>query len=98
MKNIPNIFYHFDFYANIISKYLFYQFNDYIEAGGGQKQTIRHTAKVKHSIGLKKFEERERQAIFGRKNNSWCGVQIFNRKKKQKLLRLWTVITECLDV
>ena len=57
----------FDFYANIISKYLFYQFNDYIEAGGGQKQTIRHTAKVKHSIGLKKFEERETGNFWSKK-------------------------------
>ena len=51
-----------------ILKYLFYKFNDQIEALGGEKQIIRHTAKMKDSISLKKIEER--QAVFGRKNNS----------------------------
>ena len=34
-----------------------YKFNDHIEALGGEKQIIRHTAKVKDSVGLKKLKK-----------------------------------------
>ena len=53
----------FHLFANKNSKYLFYKFNDQIEALGGEKQIIRHTAKMKDSIGLKKIEERDRQFL-----------------------------------
>ena len=42
-------------------KYLFYRFNDYIKTSGGKSQTIKNTLNVKHSISLKKIEERDRQ-------------------------------------
>ena len=47
----------FDLFVNKNYKYFFYKFNDQIEALGGEKQIIRHTAKMKDSIGLKKIEE-----------------------------------------
>ena len=50
----------FDHFANKNSKFLFYKFNDQIEAVGGEKPIIWHTAKTKDSIGLKKTEERDR--------------------------------------
>ena len=42
---------------------LFYKFNYEIEALGGEKQIIQHTAKMKDSISLKKIEERDRQFL-----------------------------------
>ena len=53
----------FDLFANKNSKYLFYRFNDQIEALGGEKQIIQHTAKMKDSISLKKKVE-ERDIIY----------------------------------
>ena len=53
----------FDLFANKNSKYLFYKFNDQIEALGGEKQTIRHTAKMKDSVGMKKIEEKNREFL-----------------------------------
>ena len=53
----------FDLFANKNSKYLFYKFNDQIKALGGGKRIIRHTAKMKDSISLKKIEERDRQFL-----------------------------------
>ena len=50
----------FDLYSNKNAKYLFYRFNDYIKMSGGKKQIIKHTLKIKDSIGLKKIE-RERE-------------------------------------
>ena len=44
----------FDLFANKNSKYLFYRYNDQIEALGGEKRIIQHTAKMKDSISLKK--------------------------------------------
>ena len=52
----------FDLYANKNSKYLFYKFNDQIYASGGERQIIRHIAKVKHEVGMKK-NSRKRQAV-----------------------------------
>ena len=43
---------------------MFCRFNDYIKTSGGKKQTIKHTSKIKDSIGLKKIEERERDQQF----------------------------------
>ena len=40
---------------------MFYRFNDYIKTSDGKKQTIKHTSKVKDSIGLKKIEGRDQQ-------------------------------------
>ena len=49
----------FDLFANKNSKYLFYKFNDQIEAIGGEKRIIQHIAKMKDSISLKKIEKRD---------------------------------------
>ena len=48
-----------DLYSNKNSKYLFYRFNDYIKMSDGKRQIIKHTLKIKDSIGLKKIEERD---------------------------------------
>ena len=53
----------FDLFANKNLKYLFYKFNDKIEALGREKRNIRYTAKMKDSISLKKIEERDRQFL-----------------------------------
>ena len=54
----------FDLFANKNSKYLLYKFNDWIESlQGAEKLTIRHTAKVKDSFGLKKIEDKDRQFL-----------------------------------
>ena len=42
---------------------MFDRFNDYIKISGGKRQTIKHTLKVKESIGLKKIEERDWQFL-----------------------------------
>ena len=42
---------------------MFYRFIDYIKISGGKRQTIKHTLKVKESIGLKKIEERDRKFL-----------------------------------
>ena len=53
----------FDLFTNKSSKHLFYRFNNFTEASGGQKQIIKHTSKVKNSIGLEKIEQRNRQFL-----------------------------------
>ena len=53
----------FDLYANKNSKCLFYKFNDQIDASAGERQIIRHTAKVKDEVRIKKTEERDRQFL-----------------------------------
>ena len=53
----------FDLFANKNSKYLFYKLNDQIEALGGEKQIIRHTAKMKDSVGLNKVDEKNREFL-----------------------------------
>ena len=53
----------FDLYANKNAKYLFDRSNYYIKRSGGKRQTIKHTLKIKDSIGLKKFEERDCQLL-----------------------------------
>ena len=40
---------------------MFYRFNEYIKADGGKRREIKHTQKLKDSIGLKKIEERNEQ-------------------------------------
>ena len=56
----------FDLYAHRNAKCLFYRFNDYIKMSGGKRQTIKHTLKVKESVGLKKIEERDQQFLVGK--------------------------------
>ena len=53
----------FDLYSNKNAKYLFYGFNDYIKMSGEKKQIIKHTLKIKDSIGLKKIEEQDQQFL-----------------------------------
>ena len=55
-----------DLYSNKNAKYFFYRFNDYIKTSGRRKQAIKHTSKVKDSIGLKKIEERDQQFLIER--------------------------------
>ena len=50
-------------YSNKNAKYLFHKFNDNIEALGGETQIIRHTAKMKDSVGLKKNEGRDQKFL-----------------------------------
>ena len=50
----------FDLYFNKNVKYLLCKFNDYIKMPGGKKQIIKHTLKIKDSIGRKKIEERDK--------------------------------------
>ena len=56
-----------DLFTNKNCKYLFYKFNDQIEALGGENRIIGHTAKMKDSISLKKIEERDRQFLVEKK-------------------------------
>ena len=41
----------------------FIKINDDINTLGGEKKIIRHTAKVKHLVGLKQIEEGDRQFL-----------------------------------
>ena len=52
----------FDLFSNKNVKYLFYKFNDYIRAWQ-QKKKIKHTQKIKDSVGLKKIEDRNKQFL-----------------------------------
>ena len=51
----------FDLYSNKNAKYLFYRFNDYIRAYGNKRKKIKHTQKIKNSVGMQKIEERNKQ-------------------------------------
>ena len=44
-------------------KYLFYQFNDNVKAYGNHKRKIRHTPKLKDSVGMHKIEDKSKQFI-----------------------------------
>lgn len=46
----------YDLYSNKNSKYLFYRFNDYVKAYGNKRRKIRHTQKIKDSVGIKKLK------------------------------------------
>ena len=60
-----------DLYSNKNAKYLFYRFNDFIKKSGGKKQIIKHTLKIKYSVGLKKIEDKNKQFLVEKKN-PWC--------------------------
>ena len=53
----------FYLYAQRNTKYLFYRFNDYVKAYGSHRQKIRHTRKIKDSIGMQKLEEKSKQFL-----------------------------------
>ena len=53
----------FDLYSNKNAKYLFYRFNDYIRAYGNKRKKIKHTQKIKNSVGMQKIEERNKQFL-----------------------------------
>ena len=53
----------YDLYAHENTKYLFYRFNDYVKAYGSHRQKIRHTRKIKDSIGMQKLEEKSKQFL-----------------------------------
>ena len=84
----------FDLFANKNYKYLFYKFNDQIKALGGEKQIIRHTAKLKDSISLEKIEET--QVVFLLKkiihSIEFSNLYENSAEKKQTLLKLLKVI------
>ena len=84
----------FDLFANKNCKYLFYKFNDQIKALGGEKQIIRHTAKLKDSISLEKIEET--QVVFLLKkiihSIEFSNLYENSAEKKQTLLKLLKVI------
>ena len=82
-----------DLFANKNSKYLFYKFNDQIEALGGDKRIIQHTEKMKDSLRLKKIEERGRQVLVEKIMHS---IEYSNpyqnpTEKKNRLLKLLKV-------
>ena len=45
------------------TKYLFYGFNDYVKAYGSHRQKLRHTRKIKDSIGMQKLEQKSKQFV-----------------------------------
>ena len=49
-----------DLYAHKDAKYLFYRFNEYVKAYGSHRRKIRHTRKFKDSVGMQKFEEKNK--------------------------------------
>ena len=53
----------YDLYSNKNAKYLFYKFNDWAESMEGEKFLIRHVAKTKDDLSLRKIEGRNRQFI-----------------------------------
>ena len=53
----------FDLYSKKNAKYLFYRFNNFIKKSGEKKQIIKHTLKIKDSVGLKKFEDKNKQLL-----------------------------------
>ena len=53
----------FDLFAHKNSNYSFYRFNDYVKAYGSHRRTIRHTRKMKDSIGMQKVEEKSKQFL-----------------------------------
>ena len=53
----------FDLFTHKNSKYLFYRFNEYIKMYSGKRKIMKHTLKVKDSIGLRKIEEKNRQFL-----------------------------------
>ena len=48
----------YDLFAHKNWKYLLYCFNDYVKAYGSHRRKIRHTRKMKDSIGMQKVEEK----------------------------------------
>ena len=56
-----------DLYSNKNAKYLFYRFNHFIKKSGGKKQIIKHTLKIKYSVGLKKIEDKNKQFLVEKK-------------------------------
>ena len=53
----------FDLFSKKNTKYLFYRFNNFIKKSGGKKQIIKHTLKIKDSVGLKKIEDKNKQFL-----------------------------------
>ena len=51
----------FDLYSNKNLKYLFYRF--YIKAYRSKRNKIKHTQKIKNTIGMQKIEERNKKFL-----------------------------------
>ena len=50
----------YDLFAHRNAKYLFCCFNNYVKAYGSQRRKIRHTRKLKDSVGMQKVEEKSK--------------------------------------
>ena len=53
----------FDMVSNKNSKYLLYKFNDRIESMNAEKYLIKHTSKIKDEVGSQKIEEKDKQFL-----------------------------------
>ena len=53
----------YDLFAHKNPKYLFCCFSDYVKAYGSHRRKIRHTRKMKDSIGMQKVEEKSKQFL-----------------------------------
>lgn len=53
----------YNLFTNKNSKYIFYRFNDYVKAYGSRRRKIKHTLKMKDSVGMQKIEARSKQFL-----------------------------------
>ena len=53
----------YDLFTHKKSKYLFYSFNDSVKTYGSYRRIIRHTLKMKDSVGLQEVEKRSKQFL-----------------------------------
>ena len=50
----------YDLFANKNAKFLFCRFNDYVKTYGSHRRKIKHTRKMKDSVGMQKIEEKSK--------------------------------------
>ena len=53
----------YDLFAHKNAKYLFCHFNDYVKAYGSHRRKIKHTRKMKDSVGMQKVEKKNKQFL-----------------------------------
>ena len=56
----------YDLFVHKNAKYLFYRFNDYINAYGNRRQKNRYTRKLKDSVGMQKIEDKSKEFLIGK--------------------------------
>ena len=71
----------YNLYAHKNAKYLFYCFSDYVKAYGSHRRKIRHTRKLKDSVGMQKIEKKSKQfliekIIHGIEFKNPCNIEI----------------------